>query len=72
MQQLRVQAMQAEIDAGVRVEALLGVDLAKPPERPSGPLALLYMALAWAATLLWLLARVWHRRGTAPWRRWFR
>lgn len=72
LQQLRVQAMQAEIDAGARVEALLGVDHAKPPERPSAPLALLYMALAWAGTLLWLLLRRWHHRGTAPWLRWGR
>ncbi len=61
LKQLRVHAMQAEMDAGIRHEAVLGVDAASVPERPSGPLALLYMIVAWAVTLAWLLFRAWRR-----------
>jgi hypothetical protein len=62
LQQLRMQATQAEMDAGVRTEALISIDPATIPERPSGPFALGYMALAWLATLAGLLARAWQRR----------
>lgn len=62
LQQLKVLAVQAEFDAGVRVEALLGVDPAKVPERPSAPAALLYMAAAWGITLAGLLVRARQRR----------
>ncbi|MFT7721328.1 MAG: hypothetical protein QM788_00590 [Roseateles sp.] len=62
LQQLRMQAAQAEADAGVRSELLVGIDPATVPQRPSGPFVLGYMAAAWLATLLGLLYRAWRRR----------